>query len=131
MPTLRVPSSTFLPFVLSHRSVVISLVGMRFHVRIGILPHEREHAQELEVDVSVTRGDAEHGVLDYRSLYAVVTDRMSREPLDYLEDVAVGIAERAVALDGVTRSRVAVRKPQVLVGGPLAYAEVVVERSRD
>ena len=111
--------------------MVISLVGMRFHVRIGILPHEREHPQELEIDLSVTRGDAAPGVLDYRKLYALVTERIAVEPLDYLEEIAVGIADRAVALDDVTRSRVAVRKPQVLVGGPLAYAEVVVERSRE
>jgi dihydroneopterin aldolase len=103
---------------------------MRFHVRIGILPHEREHAQSLEIDLSVTRDDTETGVLDYRTLYAMARDRVALEPLDYLEDVAGALADRAVALDGVTSARVAVRKPQVLVGGPLAYAEVVVERRR-
>src|SRR4030095_7547971 len=35
--------------------VVISRVGMRFHVRIGILSHERLHPQPLEIDVAVTR----------------------------------------------------------------------------
>jgi dihydroneopterin aldolase len=111
--------------------VVISLVGMRFHVRIGILPHEREHPQELEIDLSVTRGDAEQGILDYRGLYELARAQVAPEPLDYLEDVATGIADSAVALNGVIFARVAVRKPQVLVGGPLAFAEVVVERSRD
>jgi dihydroneopterin aldolase len=111
--------------------VVISLVGMRFHARIGILPHEREHPQSLEIDISVTRADGARGILDYRSLYALAREQVALEPLDYLEDVASALANSAVALEGVTRSRVAVRKPQVLVGGPLSYAEVVVERQRD
>jgi dihydroneopterin aldolase len=111
--------------------VVISLVGMRFHVRIGILPHEREHPQSLEIDLSVTRADGASGILDYRSLYMLAQEHVAREPLDYLEDVATTLADGAVAIPGVTRSRVAVRKPQVLVGGPLSYAEVIVERHRD
>ena len=107
--------------------MVISLVGMRFHVRVGILPHERVHAQPLEIDVAVTRADA-GGVLDYRTLYALAAQRVAQEPLDYLEDVASAIAEGALALSGVTHARVAVRKPHVMLDGPLAYAEIVVER---
>ncbi len=103
---------------------------MRFHVRIGILPHEREHPQSLEIDLSVTRDDRASGVLDYRALHGLAREHVAQEPLDYLEDVATALADRAVLLDGVTSARVAVRKPQVLVGGPLAYAEVIVERSR-
>ena len=43
---------------------------------------------------------------------------------------AAALADEASALEGVTHVRVAVRKPNVLLGGPLAYAEIVVERSR-
>ena len=109
--------------------MVISLVGMRFHVRVGILPHERVHAQPLEIDLSVTRSPEASAVLDYRALYALAAERATREPLEYLEDVATGIADAAVALSGVSHARVAVRKPHVLLDGPLAYAEIVVERS--
>ena len=108
--------------------MVISLVGMRFHVRVGILPHERVHAQPLEIDVAVTRAEDADGVLDYRTLYARAAERVAQEPLDYLEDVATAIAEGALALSGVTHARVAVRKPHVMLDGPLAYAEIVVER---
>ena len=110
--------------------MVISLVGMRFHVRVGILPHERELAQPLEIDLSVTRSADATDVLDYRALYALAAAPMRREPLDYLEDIASAIADGALALDGVTHARVAVRKPHVLLDGPLAYAEIVVERTR-
>lgn len=101
---------------------------MRFHVRVGILPHEREHPQPLEIDLRVTRADAAGGVLDYRTLYALAAERVAQAPLDYLEDIATSLAERAMALDGVVAARVAVRKPNVLLGGPLAYAEVIAER---
>jgi dihydroneopterin aldolase len=111
--------------------VVISLVGMRFHLRVGILPHERTHAQPLEIDLSVTRRDDARDILDYRALYALAADRTAMEPLEYLESLASSIADAALGLDGVTHARVAVRKPHVLLDGPLAYAEVVVERQRD
>jgi len=108
--------------------VVISLVGMRFHVRVGILPHERVHPQPLEIDLSVTRSPDATDVLDYRALYQLTAEHVSRDPLDYLEEVATQIADGAMALSGVSRARVAVRKPHVALDGPLAYAEIVVER---
>lgn len=110
--------------------MVISLVGMRFHVRVGILPHERDLAQPLEIDLSVTRRPDATGVLDYRTLYALAADHTRREPLEYLEDVAAAIVDEALALDGVTHARIAVRKPHVMLDGPLMYAEIVVERAR-
>jgi dihydroneopterin aldolase len=110
--------------------VVISLVGMRFHVRVGILPHERVHAQPLEIDLAVTRAPESAGVLDYRELYALVAAQATREPLEYLEALATAIADDTLALAGVTHVRVAVRKPHVVLDGPLAYAEIVVERAR-
>ena len=109
--------------------MVISLVGMRFHVRIGILSHERIHAQPLEIDVAVTRPD-DAPLLDYRDLYALAAQVVSGEPIDYLEQVAAAVLDGALALPGVRHVRVAVRKPHVLLDGPLAHAEVVMERTQ-
>ena len=110
--------------------MVISLVGMRFHVRVGILPHERDLPQPLEIDLSVTRAQDAGGLLDYRALYALAAEHVKREPLHYLEELGEAIADGALALDGVTGARVAVRKPHVMLDGPLSYAEIVVERTR-
>jgi dihydroneopterin aldolase len=99
---------------------------MRFHVRIGILPHERTLAQPLELDVTVRRS-ADAPLLDYRELYAIVRAVIDEEPLDYLETVAQRIGTRAAALDDVRSVRVAVRKPHVMLDGPLRHAEVVLE----
>lgn len=103
----------------------ITLRGMRFHTRIGVLPHERELPQPLELDVTAWPSSA--AVLDYRALYAAVAAAVAAEPLAYLEDVAADVADRVLG-SGVARVRVAVRKPHVAMPGPVAYAEVVLER---
>jgi dihydroneopterin aldolase len=102
---------------------------MRFHVRIGILSHERIHPQPLEIDVAVTRPD-DAPLLDYRDLYALAAQVVSAEPIDYLEQVAAALVEGALTLPAVRHARVAVRKPHVLLDGPLAHAEVVMERTQ-
>jgi dihydroneopterin aldolase len=106
---------------------------MRFHALVGVLAHERELPQPLEVDVTVQLDSAMRGdqpALDYRALYAATARVVGAGPLDYLERAAERIAAAALALDGVTGARVAVRKPHVAIGGPLAHAEVTVERTR-
>jgi dihydroneopterin aldolase len=109
-------------------SLEITLAGMSFHVRVGILPHERELAQPLEIDLSVRRATDTGAVLDYRALYAIVSEVVAAQPLDYLESVGGAIADGVLALGGVASARVAVRKPHVALDGPVAYAEIVVER---
>lgn len=109
----------------------ITLRAMRFHPRVGILPHERELAQPLEVDLTVWTTPREAGgVVDYRALYDLVARRVDVGPLDYIEHVAADIVEAARRIDGVVGARAAVRKPHVALPGPLEHAEVVVERGR-
>jgi 7,8-dihydroneopterin aldolase/epimerase/oxygenase len=116
----------------------VSLRGMRFHVLVGILPHEQLHPQPIEVDVTVwraprsdddTTGDRD-AVVDYRDLYDVVAARLTAGPLRFLEDVARTLVADLLARPHVRRARVAVRKPHVPLPGPLAYAEVVVDSGR-
>jgi dihydroneopterin aldolase len=116
-----VPSST------SGR-LAITLAGMRFHARIGVLTHEREIAQPIELDLTVQRTVDSTGVLDYRVLYAIVQKAVGDAPIDYLESLAEAIVVAVSSLDGVAGVRVAVRKPHVALGGPLAHAEIVLER---
>jgi dihydroneopterin aldolase len=114
----------------------ISLRGLRFHARVGILPHERELPQPIEIDVTVwprapydtpTVGR----LLDYRSLYDIVAGVIGQGPIDYLEGIALAVAEQSMAAGNVTRVRVAARKPHVALPGPVSHAEVAVELSRD
>jgi len=108
----------------------ITLRAMQFHAIVGILPHERELAQPIEIDLRVHVADGDT-VIDYRDLYDIVRASVS-EPIDFLEQIAERVADDALAHSPRVRvARVAVRKPHVGLPGPLAYAEVVVERSAD
>lgn len=107
----------------------ITLKGMAFHACVGILPHEREHAQPLEIDLTVRTARGAK-LLDYRRLYGHVRAALQSDPLDYLEDIASEVAARVLTEDAVLTARVAVRKPHVGLGGPLDHAEVAVTRGR-
>lgn len=111
-------------------STTITLSAMRFHVRVGILDHERELPQPLEVDLTVRVVPARAGVLDYRTLYAIVSDIVCKAPLDYLEAAGERILNTTLETGAAEYVRVALRKPNVALDGPLAFAEVVVEGAR-
>lgn len=108
---------------------------MRFHTLVGILPHEQELAQPLEMDVTVWLGDQSPSdtaaALDYRELYLAMAETVARSPIGYLEELVDRAAQAALALSAVARVRVAARKPHVALPGPLAYAEVAIERDRN
>ena len=106
----------------------VSLAGMRFHARVGILAHERELPQPLEIDLDAWHAPNAADVLDYRGLYDVAAECVAEGELLYLEDLASRVADRTLALDAVWRVRVAVRKPHVALPGPLTHAGVVLER---
>lgn len=116
-------------------SDVVTLKAMRFHARIGVLPHEAEIAQSIEVDASlwVRRSGAPvsaKDILDYRRVYDMVAEVVTTGHISFLEEVGERIAERALKLPLVEKVRIAVRKPNVALPGPLAYAEVALERDR-
>ena len=115
----------------------IVLRGMRFHTRVGLLPHEQHVPQPLELDLTVWsslrkagESDSLRGMLDYRNLYALVSDTVGTSHHRLLEGLCEKIAARALALDGVEQVRVAARKPHAPLNGPLEYVEVVLERHR-
>jgi 7,8-dihydroneopterin aldolase/epimerase/oxygenase len=101
---------------------------MQFRARVGILPEERSASQPIEVDLTV-QVHPEAGVVDYRDLYECAATVLSSGHIDFLEEVGEQIAKAALSYSArVRRVRVAVRKPQVMLPGPLDHAEVVVER---
>lgn len=114
---------------------VVTLKAMRFHARIGVLPHEAEIAQSIEVDASLwvrrTEGPPSVGnIVDYRRVYDLVAEVVTTGHISFLEEVGERIAARALEIPLVDRVRIAVRKPNVALPGPLAYAEVALERER-
>ena len=106
----------------------VALQAMRFHALVGILPHERELPQPIEIDLRV-QVEAGEGVVDYRALYDATASVIAAGHIDFLEEIADSVATAALAHSPRIRAaRVAIRKPNVPLPGPLAYAEVVVER---
>ena len=103
---------------------------MHFYACVGILPHEREIPQPLEIDLIVRHAADLEGVLDYRALYDATRATIDSDPLTYLESLAEALAARALAFDGVLWCRVVLRKPHAALGGPIAHAQVAVERTR-
>jgi dihydroneopterin aldolase len=108
----------------------IVLRGMKFHTRVGVLPHEAELPQPVEVDLEVALDQSVRPphVVDYTALYAAVAGVMSSRHIHYLEEAAEQTAAAALAVRGVTAAAVAVRKPHVPLPGPVEYAEVRITR---
>ncbi len=108
---------------------------MKFDALIGILPHEAEVPQPVEVDLTLNVRAAEgkndtHNILDYRHAYDLTAGIITAGHIDYLEEAVDSIATAALALPLVESVSVAIRKMKVALPGPLAFAEVKLERSR-
>src|SRR4051795_6941218 len=91
------------PAVRTSDTDVVTLKAMRFHTHIGVLPHEAEIAQSIEVDASVwvARRAGSHGsegVVDYRRLYDLVLGIVGAGHIRYLEDLADRVADEALNL---------------------------------
>lgn len=113
----------------------ITLKGMRFHTRVGLLPHEQRIPQPVELDLTVWLSlrrvgetDSARNLLDYRELYHLVSETVGASHHRLLEALCEKIAARALKLRGVARVRVAARKPHAPIDGPLDFVEVVLER---
>ena len=116
----------------------IVLRGMRFHTRVGLLPHEEHVPQPLELDLtvwlplhSVGTTDSPSQLVDYRHLYGIVAEVVGTSPHRLLEALCEKVAARVLTIPAVTRVQVAARKPHAPIPGPLDHVEVVIERQRD
>jgi dihydroneopterin aldolase len=116
----------------------IRLKGMRFHTRVGLLPHEEHVPQPLELDLTVWlplqpvgESDSPSQLVDYRHLYGIVAEVVGTSPHRLLEALCEKVAARVLALPAVNRVQVAARKPHAPIAGPLEHVEVVIERQRD
>jgi dihydroneopterin aldolase len=117
--------------------VTIELTGLVLFGHHGYLEEERRLGQRFLVDLRVDVGDAAvtsddiDETVDYRLLAALVREVFAGPERLLLESlggaVVDGILDRFPA---VSRARVRVRKPDVVLDPPVEHAAVVVERSR-
>ena len=109
---------------------------MRFHTRVGLLPHEEQLPQPLELDLTVFlsleqvgKTDSPSRLMDYRELYRIVSETVGNSHHKLLEGLCERIANRTLELEGVERVVVAARKPHAPIEGPLDHVEVEIARS--
>ena len=116
--------------------MTIELHGIELHGFHGVLEHERREGQrflvDLELDVADPRAastDRIEDAVDYRDVVATVVEVSDGIAYHLLEALAAALADELVARFPLTRARVRVRKPDVVLPRPVEHAAVVVERA--
>jgi dihydroneopterin aldolase len=120
--------------------VTIELHGLELHGFHGVLDDERERGQrflvdlELELDAATAAraasSDNIEDALDYRDVVEVVREVSDGRAYYLLEAFASALADTLVERFPLTRARVRVRKPDVVLAVPVEHAAVVVDRRR-
>lgn len=116
----------------------IVLADMVFQARHGVHAREKLTAQRFEIDVELETDLQPAGLeddlqrtLDYGRVYETVRTIVESTTFNLIEALAEAIAHELLAdfpaLDEVV---VRLRKPEVDLGGPLAYAGVEIRRRR-
>lgn len=119
----------------------LSLLGMRFEARHGVLPEEKVRAQPFEVDLvlrtdlaAAAERDALEATVDYAALYELVRAIVQGPSFDLIEAMAGAIARAVLAATDpglVAQVEVRVRKPKAPIDGALDTVEAAITRRRD
>jgi dihydroneopterin aldolase len=117
----------------------IVLADMAFQARHGVHDWEKIEAQRFEVDVELAldvqpagRDDDLTKTVDYGGVYRVVRNVVESKTFNLIEALAEAIAHEILGAHAqVDEVVVRVRKPEVRLDGPLAYAGVEIRRVRD
>jgi len=96
----------------------LTLTGLRFDANLGILAHEKNAPQPIQVDAELSLGaqplaphndDIAH-VLDYRKVRQIIIDECTAEHVNLLESLIGKLAQRLMHLPGVLGVRVQIAK---------------------
>lgn len=116
----------------------LSLIGMRFQGRHGVLPQEKVDPQRFEVDLVLHVDLAEASAtddlattVDYANLFDLVRAIVEGRSFDLVEALAGAIAAAVLAATGpdrVSSVEVRVRKPDAPIDGDFETVEVALVR---
>ncbi|MEE6281970.1 2-amino-4-hydroxy-6-hydroxymethyldihydropteridine diphosphokinase [Georgenia sp. MJ170] len=114
------------------RITVTRISAFGYH---GVLAEEREAGQQFGVDVTLhldvaaaAAGDDLTRTVNYADVASDVVAVITGPPVDLIETVAVAIADRALAYDGVVAVDVTVHKPYAPI--PVPFDDVTVQVHR-
>jgi dihydroneopterin aldolase len=117
--------------------MTIELQSIELHGFHGVLDDERREGQRFLVDVELeladdtaARSDSIDDAVDYRDVVDTVVAVSDARAYHLLEALASALADALVEGFPVTRARVRVRKPDVVLARSVDHAAVVVERLR-
>ncbi len=117
--------------------IAIELEAIELFAFHGVLPEERRDGQRFLVDLeleyaddSAPRADRITDAVDYRDVVALVRDVSDQRTYHLIEAFAADVADELLAGFPVSRVRIRVRKPNVLLDPPVEHAAAIVERRR-
>ena len=100
---------------------ILTLSGLRFDASLGILAHEKQEPQPIQVDAELNLGpqpltprddDILH-VLDYRKVRQIIIDECTAEHVNLLESLIGKLSQRLMGLPGVHGVRVKIVKLEI------------------
>lgn len=117
----------------------IVLSGMVFQARHGVHEWEKVESQRFEVDVELALdvqpaglGDDLTRTVDYGAIYEVTRQVVESTTFNLIEALAEAIAHEVLTGHAlVDEVAVRIRKPEVRLGGSLAFAAVEIRRVRN
>lgn len=118
----------------------LSLIGMRFNGRHGVLPDEKVNAQPFEVDLVLhadlapaAGSDSLDATVDYAALFDLVRAIVEGTTQDLIEALAGSLATAVLAAtpsEIVDAVEVRVRKPEAPIDGSFDTVQVSITRRR-
>jgi dihydroneopterin aldolase len=104
-----------------HGYRTLSLSGLRFKANLGILPHELDAPQPIQVDAELNLGpqdllpsdDDISNVLDYRKFRQIIISECTAEHVNLLETLIGKLSHRLMLLPGVIGVRVKIAKLEI------------------
>ena len=116
--------------------VTIELEGLEVRGFHGVEPGEREQGQAFVYDVqpvahdAAIRSDQLADTVDYTKVVACIVEISEGQRFNLLEALAAAVADELIERFPVSRATVRVRKPEVQLAAPVAFAAATVERVR-
>ena len=86
---------------------ILTLNGLRFAAKLGILDVEKSGPQPIQVDAELNH------VLDYRKVRQIIIDECTAEHVNLLETLIGKLARRLMQLPGVVGVRVKIAKLEI------------------
>jgi dihydroneopterin aldolase len=97
---------------------ILTLTGLRFDANLGILEHEKNGPQPIQVDAELNLGvqpllPHDDHVLDYRKVRQIIINECRAEHVNLLETLIGKLANRLLQLPGVQGVRVKIVKLEI------------------